>query len=60
MLLHCDHVVAGREAKLSTPFVALGLVPKRRPASIAPRLMGHCSAFALLVMGQPLSAEEAR
>jgi enoyl-CoA hydratase/carnithine racemase len=60
MLLHCDHVVAGREAKLSTPFVALGLVPEAASSLIAPRLMGHARAFALLVMGQPLSAPEAR
>ncbi len=60
MLLHCDHVVAGAEAKLSTPFVALGLVPEAASSLIAPRLMGHARAFALLVMGQPLSAVEAR
>jgi enoyl-CoA hydratase/carnithine racemase len=60
MLLHCDHVVAGREAKLSTPFVALGLVPEAASSLIAPRLMGHSRAFALLVMGQPLSALEAK
>lgn len=60
MLLHCDHVVAGAEAKLSTPFVALGLVPEAASSLIAPRLMGHARAFALLVMGQPLNAVEAR
>jgi enoyl-CoA hydratase/carnithine racemase len=60
MLLHCDHVVAGNEARLSTPFVALGLVPEAASSLIAPRLMGHARAFALLVMGQPLSALEAK
>jgi enoyl-CoA hydratase/carnithine racemase len=60
MLLHCDHVVAGNDAKLSTPFVALGLVPEAASSLIAPRLMGHSRAFALLVMGQPLSATEAK
>jgi enoyl-CoA hydratase/carnithine racemase len=60
MLLHCDHVVAASDAKLSTPFVALGLVPEAASSLIAPRLMGHARAFSLLVMGQPLGAEEAK
>jgi enoyl-CoA hydratase/carnithine racemase len=60
MLMHCDHVIAGNEARLSTPFVALGLVPEAASSLIAPRLMGHARAFALLVMGQPLSALEAK
>ena len=60
MLLHCDHVVASDTAVLSAPFVALGLVPEAASSLIAPRLMGHARAFALLVMGQPLSASEAK
>jgi len=60
MLLHCDHVVASDSAVLSTPFVALGLVPEAASSLIAPRLMGHARAFALLVMGQPLGAAEAK
>jgi len=60
MLLHCDYVVAGNEAKLSTPFVALGLVPEAASSLIAPRLMGHARAFSLLVMGQPLTAQDAK
>jgi enoyl-CoA hydratase/carnithine racemase len=60
MLLHCDHVVASPDARLSTPFVALGLVPEAGSSLIAPRLMGHARAFALLVMGQPLDAAAAK
>ena len=60
MLLHCDHVVASAEARLSTPFVALGLVPEAASSLLAPRLMGPARAFSLLVMGQPLSASEAK
>jgi enoyl-CoA hydratase/carnithine racemase len=60
MLMHCDHVVAGNTAKLSTPFVALGLVPEAASSLIAPRLMGHSRAFALLVMAEPLSADAAK
>jgi enoyl-CoA hydratase/carnithine racemase len=60
MLLHCDHVVASNNAMLSTPFAALGLVPEAASSLIAPRLMGHARAFSLLVMGKPLSADEAK
>ncbi|MBS0535228.1 MAG: crotonase/enoyl-CoA hydratase family protein [Proteobacteria bacterium] len=60
MLLHCDYVVAGTGARLSTPFVGLGLVPEAASSLVAPRLMGQARAFALLVMGQPLSAAEAK
>lgn len=60
MLLHCDHVVAGDGARLSTPFVALGLVPEAASSLLAPRLMGHARAFALLAMGQVLTAAEAK
>ena len=60
MLMHCDHVVASSEAKFSTPFVSLGLVPEAASSLIAPRLMGHARAFSMLVMGKPLTADEAK
>jgi len=60
MLLHCDHVVAAEDALLSTPFVALGLVPEAGSSLIAPRLMGHARAFELLVMGRALTAAAAK
>ena len=60
MLMHCDHVVAGSDARLATPFVGLGLVPEFASSLIAPRLMGQARAFSLLVMGRPLNADEAK
>ena len=60
MLLHCDYVVAGNTAKLSTPFVSLGLVPEAASSLVAPRLMGHARAFALLVLGEALNAAAAK
>jgi len=60
MLLHCDHVVAASDARLSTPFVALGLLPEAASTLIGPRLMGYARAFELFVMGRPFSAEEAK
>jgi enoyl-CoA hydratase/carnithine racemase len=60
MLMHCDHVVAASEARFATPFVGLGLVPEAGSSLIAPRLMGQARAFSLLVMGRPLSADDAK
>ncbi len=59
MLLHCDYVVAGTDARFSTPFVKLGLVPEAASSLLAPRLMGHRHAFATLVMGRELDATAA-
>src|SRR5690242_7119364 len=60
MLLHCDQVIASDTAVLMTPFVSLGLLPEAGSSLLAPRLMGHAGAFSLLVMGKPLTAEEAK
>lgn len=60
MLLHCDYAVCGTDAKFSTPFVGLGLVPEAASSLLAPRLMGRRRAFALLVMGQPLDPDAAK
>jgi len=59
MLLHCDYVVAAADARFSTPFVHLGLVPEAASSLLMPRLMGPRRAFELLVMGRPLSADDA-
>lgn len=60
MLLHCDQVIASDTATLSTPFVALGLLPEAGSSLLAPRLLGHAGAFSLLVMGKPLTAQAAK
>jgi enoyl-CoA hydratase/carnithine racemase len=60
MLLHCDHVVAATDAVFSTPFTRLGLIPEAASSLLAPMRMGHARAFAMLVMGRPLNAEEAK
>jgi enoyl-CoA hydratase/carnithine racemase len=60
MMFHCDYAVAASDARFSTPFVALGLVPEAASSLIAPRVMGHRRAFELLVMGKPLNGEEAK
>jgi enoyl-CoA hydratase/carnithine racemase len=60
MLLHCDHVVAGSAAVLSTPFIKLGLIPEAASTLLAPMRMGYARAFSMLVMGRPLPAAEAK
>ena len=59
MLLHCDYVVATPRARFQTPFTDLALVPEAASSLIAPRLMGHQRAFALLAMGERMTAAEA-
>ncbi len=60
MLLHCDHVVASANAIFSTPFLKLALIPEAASTLLAPMRMGYARAFSLLMMGRPLSAEDAR
>jgi enoyl-CoA hydratase/carnithine racemase len=60
LLLHCDYVVAGTEATLSTPFIRLGLIPEAASTLLAPMRMGYARAFELLVMGHPLTAAQAK
>ncbi len=60
MLFHCDHVVAATGAVFSTPFSRLGLIPEAASSLLAPMRMGYARAFALLVMGRPLTAAEAK
>src|SRR5579871_3136698 len=60
MLLHCDFVVAATDARFSTPFVSLGLVPEAGSSLLAPLLFGHRRAFELLVMGHTLTTADAK
>lgn len=59
MLFHCDYVIASTTASFSTPFIHLGLVPEGASSLLAPATMGHQKAFAMLLMGRSVSAEEA-
>lgn len=57
--LHCDLTVASSRSLFRTPFVDLALVPEAASSLIAPRIMGHQRAFALLAAGEPLEAANA-
>jgi enoyl-CoA hydratase/carnithine racemase len=60
MLLHCDLVVASRDARFSLPFVNLGLVPEYASSLLLPRLIGHRRAAELLILGHPFDAVTAQ
>jgi enoyl-CoA hydratase/carnithine racemase len=60
MLLHCDYIVAARGATFATPFTRLGLIPEAASSLLGPMRLGYARAFALLVMGHAMSAEEAQ
>lgn len=59
MLFHCDYVLASTAATFSTPFIHLGLVPEGASSLLMPRTMGYQRAFAMLVMGRTVTAEDA-
>lgn len=60
MLFHCDYVLASTTATFTTPFINLGLVPEGASSLLMPRTMGYQRAFAALVMGRTITAEDAR
>ena len=59
MLLHCDYVILAEDAKLTTPFVSLGLVPEAASSMLLPARIGHLRAFAMLALGEAVEAREA-
>ena len=60
MLLHSDYVVASSNASFATPFTKLGLIPEAASSLLGPMRMGYARAFALLVMGRSMSAQDAK
>ncbi len=59
MLLHCDLVYIAENAKLTTPFIDLGVVPENASSLAMPARMGHARAFAMLGLGEPLVGAQA-
>lgn len=59
MLLHCDLVILADDAKLTTPFVNLGLVPEAASSRLLPARIGHLRAFSMLALGEAVEARDA-
>jgi enoyl-CoA hydratase/carnithine racemase len=60
MVFHCDYVVASTTTTFSSPFIQYGLVPDGATSLLVPQMVGHQRAFSMLVMGRPITAEDAR
>jgi enoyl-CoA hydratase/carnithine racemase len=56
---HSDLTFATPRTEFRTPFVDLGIVPELGSSLLGPALMGHQTAFAMLALGEPFSAERA-
>lgn len=59
LLLHCDFVYVSDEARLAMPFVSLGLVPEFASSLLVPQLMGPRRAAERLLLGDPMTPEQA-
>jgi enoyl-CoA hydratase/carnithine racemase len=59
MLLHCDLVFVADDARLTTPFVNLALVPEAASSMLLPARIGHARAFAMFVLGEAVDAPTA-
>ena len=57
--LHCDLTFASPRSVFHTPFVDLGLVPEAGSSLLGPKIMGYQRAFALLAMGEAMTAQQA-
>ena len=57
--LHCDMTIASSRSLFKTPFVDLALVPEAASSLLAPKVIGHQRAFAMLVAAEGFSARAA-
>ena len=59
MLLHCDLVFVANDAKLTTPFVNLALVPEAASSILMPARIGYARAFAMFALGDGFTGAQA-
>ena len=59
LLLHCDLVVVGDEARIRFPFVSLGVTVEAGAGALLPALVGSHQAARLLLTGAWVDADEA-
>ncbi len=59
LLLHCDLVYAGDNARFRMPFTSLGLVPEFASSYLLPMVAGYQRAAELLLLGEPFGPDVA-
>jgi len=59
LLMHCDLVYAGDNAKFAMPFTQLGLCPEFASSMLFPAMVGYPRAAEKLLLGEAFGAEEA-
>jgi enoyl-CoA hydratase len=60
LLMCCDLSVAARDAKFGQPETNLGIIPGAGGTATLPRLVGRTAAMKMVLLGEPISAEEAQ
>ncbi|MEM6851458.1 MAG: enoyl-CoA hydratase-related protein [Pseudomonadota bacterium] len=58
-LMCCDLAIAGAGAKFGQPETNLGIIPGAGGAATLPRLVGRSRAMRMVLLGEPIGAEEA-
>jgi enoyl-CoA hydratase/carnithine racemase len=59
MLMHCDLVYVAEDARLTTPFVNLAVVPEAASSLLIPARIGHARAYAMFALGEPVDGRTA-
>ena len=59
MLFQCDLVYVADHARLTMPFIDLGVVPENASSITVVERVGYTRAFALFGLGEPLSGKQA-
>lgn len=59
MLLHCDVVCVTEQARLTTPFVNLALVPEAASSLLLQARIGYARAFSMIALAEPVDGRTA-